>query len=114
MDLLLRRCAQQDPFLCVLSNGSHIVQDSPNGYPRFAAFLESDEKFMIYRQFGYMQARLLLEKQAILSRLETKLQNSDWDLNDENPIKLRTSKGHSTERKRLLDDIETTWLAYSK
>jgi hypothetical protein len=31
--------------------------------PRLAALLDSDENFMLYRRFGYLQARLLLHKQ---------------------------------------------------
>lgn len=49
------------------------VQACPDGYPLLAAFLDSDDNFMHYRQFGYLQARLLLEKQNQLRLLEEDL-----------------------------------------
>jgi hypothetical protein len=39
-----------------------IVDQCLAGYPRLAAFLDSDENFMFYGRFGFLQARLLLYK----------------------------------------------------
>jgi hypothetical protein len=46
------------------------VQSCPRGYPALAAFFDSDESFMVYRRFGYIQSRLLLEKQDEMRALE--------------------------------------------
>jgi len=53
------------------------LESCPNGYPRLAAFLDSDEGFMIYRRFGFVQSRLLLEKQDTLRELERQLEDYD-------------------------------------
>ena len=53
------------------------VHGGPRGYPELATFLDSDENFMVYRRFGYVQARLLLEKQEQLRLLEEKLDKLD-------------------------------------
>lgn len=54
---------------CVLSL-SLLVDELPPGYPRLAAFLDSSDDFMIFPKFGYIQARLLLQRQAQLVGLE--------------------------------------------
>jgi len=46
------------------------VETIPNGYPRLAAFLNSDESFMLFWRFGNFQTRLLLEKQYRLHEME--------------------------------------------
>lgn len=53
------------------------MESCPRGYPRLAAFLDSDESFSIYRRFGYAQARLLLEKQDEMRLLEEGLIEMD-------------------------------------
>ena len=58
----------------------------PAGYPRQAAFADGDENFMIYRRFGYIHSRLLLNKQDELRELEDNL--NDIDKRDE-----RTTNG---------------------
>lgn len=47
------------------------------GYPRQAAFADSDDSFMIYRRFGYIHSRLLLNKQDELRELEANLHDMD-------------------------------------
>jgi hypothetical protein len=53
------------------------VTKCPKGYPRLAAFLDSDENFMLYRRFGFLQARLLLYKQDELREMEKELDRLD-------------------------------------
>ncbi|TVY43735.1 hypothetical protein LOCC1_G005188 [Lachnellula occidentalis] len=53
------------------------IEDCPKGYPRLAAFLDIDENFMLYRRFGFLQARILLYKQDELRRLEHTLDRLD-------------------------------------
>ncbi|OCT49643.1 hypothetical protein CLCR_07483 [Cladophialophora carrionii] len=47
----------------------------PSGWPRIAAFVDSDSTFRIYRRFGFLRTRLLLYHQDILAEMEAKL---DW------------------------------------
>jgi len=56
------------------------LQSCTRGYSRQAAFLDSDESFMIYRRFGWIQARLLLEKQDELRLQEEELGILDEEL----------------------------------
>jgi hypothetical protein len=37
-----------------------VVDDHPNGYPRFAAFMNSDENFLMCRKYGFLHNRVLL------------------------------------------------------
>jgi hypothetical protein len=94
------------------------VQDCPKGYPLLAAFLDSDDNFMIYRRFGYLQARLLLEKQEQLRRLELEL-----ELLDENDMKAKSRSlisfadgedGEGQERRQLMQKIEDKFRDYGK
>ncbi|KAK4943912.1 hypothetical protein LTR10_016628 [Elasticomyces elasticus] len=86
----------------------------PDGYPRVAAFLDSDENFMVYRRFGYLQSRLLLEKQDDLRRLECELELMDreeFDAGDKDV--LRTRDLHGQDRMNLLQRLEEKWVQYS-
>ncbi|KIW68872.1 hypothetical protein PV04_04787 [Phialophora macrospora] len=91
---------------------------APNGYPRTATFLDSDENFMLYRRFGYLQSRLLLEKQDDLRRLELKLDIMDSADEDEGGGDLLRTRLHQNEdfmaeRRTLMEQIEKKWLEYS-
>lgn len=50
-----------------------IVEDHPRGYPRISAFLNSDDNFLMYRKFGWIRNRLLLDQQIELAQLEEKV-----------------------------------------
>jgi hypothetical protein len=92
------------------------VDESPEGYPRLAAFLDSDENFMLYRRFGFLQARILLYKQDELRALEAKLDDMD-----ERDAKTRARKLKSREkddaecddRKNLIRQITAAFNEYS-
>jgi hypothetical protein len=98
------------------------VQDCPKGYPLLAAFLDSDDNFMIYRRFGYLQARLLLEKQEELRRLEEDLDILDSREQErwkdaharDNPLKTLKNgkKGKASERRVLVRKIEKKFRGY--
>ena len=47
------------------------------GYPRVAAYMDSDENFMIYRRFGFLHSRILLNKQDELREIEQRLDDLD-------------------------------------
>ena len=55
------------------------VEDSPKGFPIVASYLDSDDSFMVYRRFGFLHARLLLNKQDELRELEEDLRDLDGD-----------------------------------
>jgi hypothetical protein len=83
------------------------------GYPNLAAFQDSSENFMLYRRFGYLQARILLDKQDELRRLEEEL-----DTYDSNHPLLLTTRSLTDEeaapRNELLTKIEQALGAYGR
>lgn len=94
------------------------VQDCPDGYPLTAAFLDSDDNFMIYRRFGYLQARLLLEKQEQLRRLEWDLElmdEKDKEAQSRDLVTLGDGDGESGRapaRQELMQRIEEKYRDY--
>ena len=95
------------------------MDDCSTGYPNVGAFLDSDESYTIYRQFGYLQSRLLLEKQDELRLLEEKLDEMDKedDLDDESRRRLKTrdlQPEYAAERKEIFGAIEKKFLEYGK
>ena len=53
------------------------VEKCASGYPKLAAFVDSDPNFMIYRRFGYLRTRLLLYHQDVLREKERDLDEYD-------------------------------------
>ena len=53
------------------------VEDYPFGFPKLSYFLASDDAFMVYRRFGSVFSRLLLNKQDEISRMEDFLLRMD-------------------------------------
>ncbi|KAF2246453.1 hypothetical protein BU26DRAFT_566831 [Trematosphaeria pertusa] len=101
------------------------LKDSPEGYPRLAAFLDSDENFMVFRRFGYFQNRLLLEKQGELMTLETRIDELDECLNQAQPSQLRTvqmvqdsilpgARDVVAERQQLLERADQVFREYAQ
>ncbi|KAL8950188.1 MAG: hypothetical protein Q9222_003766 [Ikaeria aurantiellina] len=102
------------------------VEDHPMGYPRQAAYADSDECFMIYRRFGYIHARLLLHHQDEIRELEATLH--DMDLRDsrvparQSLLRSRDADQEDSETKgpnadtrvALLDRIEEKTLKYGQ
>jgi predicted phage tail protein len=91
------------------------VNDCPKGYPNLAAFLDSDDGFAIYRRFGYLQSRLLLNRQDELRALEVKLNRMERVMmkKDEDSLCTRNVAGADAQVHRdLLDKIETKFCSY--
>jgi len=115
---LVRRSIQNHIFYSQVL--TRIVQEQPEGYPRLAALLDSDESFMLYRRFGYLQARLLLDRQDELRALELRLDRLDTtDANNkpDGPNMLRSRAYNAVTnpaRKRLLDEIEAKFKDYGR
>lgn len=95
------------------------MEECPKGYPSLAAFLDSDENFMLYRRFGYLQSHIILHKQDELRALEEKLdildQQDDADSETQKYLQSRDLDDKSQRpRKALLETIETKFKEYGK
>lgn len=101
-----------------------VVEDRPDGYPKQAAFADSDESFMIYRRFGYIHARLLLHRQDELRELGEELEEMDKkdhktddgrrclaSRETDESRSTREERGHQS-RSALLDRIEEKAMKY--
>lgn len=90
------------------------VEHCRKGYPRLAAFLDSDENFMIYRRFGYLQARLLLDKQNELQRIEKNLDMQDECADEEDLATGEVADENPSPRKELLKEGEAKFREYGE
>jgi len=95
------------------------VHGGPNGYPKLARFLDSDDNFMLYRRFGFLQTRLLLEKQSSLQLFEQELDELDTSetQGDGNEDILcnrdpHPDETHASRRNELMTSIEITYRDY--
>jgi hypothetical protein len=87
------------------------VQDHALGYPNLAVFKSSSDDYAVYRRFGYLQSRLLLDKQDNLRILEQRLEDYD---------RANVSDSHTRApgedvllpRRALLADVECAFNAY--
>ena len=76
------------------------VDDHPMGYPRMAAFINSDPSFLMCRRFGFLHSRVLLYRQDELAQLENQLVELDADDAKNNPRALIS---------RELDEQQAPW-----
>jgi hypothetical protein len=91
------------------------VEECPKGYPRLAAFLDIDENFMLYRRFGFLQARVLLYKQDELRAFETTLDKLDKGDEKNRPRMLLSREQDDADddfRKKLMLEIEHKFKDY--
>lgn len=86
-----------------------------------ASFLDSDENFMIYRRFGFLHARLLLQRQDELRIMEEELDRMDQrdKLQNKRMLQCRIDDDIRTDqveetRKLLLSRIEDAILKYDQ
>lgn len=96
---------------------SFAASSCPRGFPRLAAFLDSDECFMIYRRFGFLQSRLILEKQDELRELEEQLDSLDKREEEKSirhPMTRDPPRDIMRPRKELLSTIEEKFCSYGK
>ena len=97
------------------------MEDHPIGYPRQAAFADSDECAMIYRRFGYIHSRLLMHRQDELHELKDTLNEIDKK-DDKDPIRRICLRSRELDEENrdlpgrdriaLLDRIEEKTLKY--
>lgn len=90
------------------------VQSFPRGYPNLAAFLDSDENFAVYRRFGYLQSRLLLNKQDELRILEEELDHMDRISRESQLVTRDLAEKDAEPRRELFARIETKFHEYGK
>ena len=84
-----------------------------------ATFLDSDDNFMVYRRFGYMQSRILLARQERLRRLEIQLDELDAEQvsRADNPdllCKAKSGGEMEIEREKLMLEIEKEYFEYGR
>lgn len=97
------------------------LESRPDGYPRLAALINSDNGFVMYRRFGYIHNRILLHRQAEIVELEKdldKLDDSDY-ANPDLRFRCRLTtreflEGDDTEQKVLIDKLEEKLKSYGK
>ncbi|KAN0110989.1 hypothetical protein V8E51_007376 [Hyaloscypha variabilis] len=93
-----------------------------DGYPYLATFMDSDENFMIYRRFGFIHARLLLQKQDELRIMEEELDRMDQQDLTSNARAIqcrmedieRQDNQPGAKRQALLARLEETVLRYDE
>jgi hypothetical protein len=88
-----------------------VVEQHRLGYPRLAAFLNLDPGLTIVRRFDNLHLRVLLEQQAEISELESRLNKCD----DEETIQLHLSscrKDGNKQRRHLIEEIKVKLYEY--
>lgn len=95
---------------CVLTR--FLVCIFKSGYPNLAAFKNSDEDFTIYRRFGYLQSRILLDKQDQLRVLEARLDKFDEQDYMNYTTDLESDYMYLKPRQELLQEIEAAFSSY--
>ncbi|KAH7065541.1 hypothetical protein B0J12DRAFT_39630 [Macrophomina phaseolina] len=86
--------------------------DYPDGYPQYAAFLNTDANFRIYRRFGTLRNRVMLHRQFELAELEKRLDRLD-ELDDTPERRRRLSSirfdkaQQDSERNGLIEEIDS-------
>lgn len=115
---------KRKPFyqsLCPTYRSSAAVENTPNGFPRLAAFQSSEANFSLYRSFSYLHSRVLLDLQDEITTLEKELDEIDWDDFDDEPDRLRSrdidvakasQDGNARNRRVILREIKDKLMEY--
>lgn len=99
------------------------MDNTPNGFPRLAAFQASESNFSLYRSFTYLHSRVLLDLQDEITTLERELDDIDWDDFDEEPERLRSreidvakaqDEGDTRNRRVILREIKAKLMEYDE
>jgi len=109
--------------LFVTETNTRTLEDTPNGFPRLAAFQASDTNFALYRSFSYLHSRVLLDLQDEITCLERELDDID-ELDDEvDPRRLKsrdydsqqpTGEGADRSRRVILREIKAKLIEYDE
>ena len=121
-DVVETRTRKRESFnLRVVHQLTIIVEDTPNGFPRLAAFQSSEANFSLYRSFSYLHSRVLLDLQDEITSLEKELDDIDDDDETDDPDRLRSreldvdkavSEGNTRNRRVILREIRLKLLEY--
>ncbi|KAH7558292.1 hypothetical protein BM1_05564 [Bipolaris maydis] len=99
------------------------VEETPNGFPRLAAFQASEPNFSLYRSFSYLHSRVLLDLQDQITCLEKELDEIDWEDHDEDADRLKSrdydvqqpdGEGEPRTRRVILREIQSKLLEYDE
>lgn len=94
------------------------IDGHPEGYPQLAAFLNSDENFLMCRKFGFLHQRVLLYRQDELRDLEDRLIMLDDEDREDNPRLLKSrmmDDAHENSiRKGLIETIDQKLKEYGR
>lgn len=81
------------------------MEDYSSGYPRFSALIGTHSSFYVCRRFSTLHARLLLQKQDRIAKLECQLQQIDEE--ELQPLFLGSlRRDKNQDRERVLADID--------
>ncbi|GME27624.1 hypothetical protein BKCO1_17000149 [Neofusicoccum parvum] len=99
----------------------HTVKEYPEGYPQLAAWINTDDNFRVYRRFGELRNRVLLQYQFKLAKLEAVLQKLDEDDSNskeaEDNFRLSSieyDQSQDDRRQSIIDDIDATLEKYEE
>ncbi|KAF2868965.1 hypothetical protein BDV95DRAFT_630165 [Massariosphaeria phaeospora] len=107
----------------VTETKTRTLENTPNGFPRLAAFQASEANFSLYRSFSYLHSRVLLDLQDEIRELENELDEFDWDDFDDDPDRLRSrdidvtkaaGEGDARNRRVILREIKNKLLEYDE
>ncbi|EOD50801.1 hypothetical protein UCRNP2_2458 [Neofusicoccum parvum UCRNP2] len=89
----------------------------PSGYPKLAAWLNSDENFLMCRRYGFLHSRVLLYRQDELRALEEDLLELDLEDKEADP-RVHMSRvlddSRNDERKKLIRKIDEKLKEYEE
>lgn len=89
------------------------MEDHPSGYPRFSALIGTHSSFYVCRRFSTLRARLLLQKQDRIVKLEHQLQHIDEE--ELQPLFLGSLRRDRNQgRERVLADIDVALQDYGE
>ncbi|KAJ0119570.1 hypothetical protein J7T55_013773 [Diaporthe amygdali] len=93
------------------------IADCPKGYPMLARFTASASQFYVFREFRYLQSRVLLHLQDEIRALETQLWRMDEKDRVNNPHSLECRElddACSGKRRIMIDSIHQKLLQYGE
>lgn len=96
------------------------MKDYPQGWPQLAALHHKYDNFAIYRRFGLIHSRLLVQLQAEIALLEYKLSDldqADASTGSENAWRLGTTEYEEywdSDQRDLLKELREKVLQYGK
>ncbi|RYP53616.1 hypothetical protein DL769_010485 [Monosporascus sp. CRB-8-3] len=90
------------------------INGTPNGYPKLGALIATNENYLIFREFKYLQARLLLEIQDQLREYEEELDALERDshITQVNLQSRESDDRDLGQRKELMRKIEDRYEKY--